>query len=269
MSTQMVRLESASEFKGLSLEQVRKAAPSVFAKHPSPKMSDRYAFVPTVDLLEPLLEKGFIITHASQRATRARDPNYTRHMLRLRLAEVKPVVGDVFPEVVITNSHDGQSRHILNGGLFRLVCSNGMVTGFAASTVSFKHRGDAEALFAQSMEAVENSAKLKPVIKQMIKHEMTDQQIALFANAAAQIAYEEPSFEPKLLLEVRREQDAGNTLWKVFSRVQENVTRGGVHFVSRASGRAFTTRGITHIGRTVDFNQRLWQLAEDQLKLAA
>ena len=266
MTTQMVRLEPAAQFSGLTLDQVRKSAPSIFAKHASPKMSERYAFIPTCDLIQPLLDKGFIITQAVQRATRARDPMYTRHMLRMRLDNCKPVVGDVFPEVVFTNSHDGQSKWQFHGGLFRLICSNGMVTGFAASFLSFVHRGLTEMIYAQAMEAVENSAKMKPVIKAMVKHQLTDHQMAVFAAEAAKIAYDEPmTFEPKLLLEARRVEDNGNTVWKVFNRIQENVTRGGVSFQSAASGRQFHTRGITHIGRTVDFNQRLWQLAEAQL----
>ena len=258
----MIRLETASQFAGLPLERVKAAAPSVFAEHASPKMSERYAFVSTAQMIEPLLAEGFVITHAVQRATRARNPMFTRHMLRMRQLDAKPLVGDVFPEVVLTNAHDGQSKWILHGGLFRLICLNGMVTSVVGSYMSVVHRGLAANLMEQAMEVVHATAGLKKTVKLMAKATLDDHHQALFANEAARIAYDESSFDPKLLLEVRRPEDRGDSVWKVFNRVQENVMRGGVNFQSRASGRQFSTRGLTHIGRTIEFNKQLWELAE-------
>lgn len=257
-----VRYDSAADFSGVNLDRVKKAAPSVFAKNASPKMSERYAFISTAEMIKPLLDEGFIITMAMQRATRARDPMFTRHMLRLRQSDVKPVVGDVFPEIVLTNAHDGQSRYIMHGGLFRLACSNGMVTTIIGSDLSIVHRGVPANLIEQAQEVIEQTRQLKKIVQTMNRKEMTEQQMAVFANQAAALAYDEPNFEPKLLLEQRRAEDKGNSVWKVFNRVQENVMRGGITFQSRASGRQFSTRGLSHIGRTIDFNKELWQLAE-------
>lgn len=257
-----------------ALAPYRKTCPSIFATHAAPKMSDRYAFVSTADLIAPLLGSGYTVTQASQRSTRSngRDPAFTRHIVRMRAPGAKPIVGDTFPEVVLTNSHDGQSRLQMHAGLFKLLCSNGLVVGLGPNvSTSFVHSGDRARILDGANEAVKLAASVGPLVQEMTKVKLTDKQMKRFAKEAAKIAYEEKEdrFDASLLLAARREGDADSTLWHVFNRVQENVIRGGVAFVSPTSGRTFTTRGITHIGRTTDFNLRLWDLAVDQLRKAA
>jgi hypothetical protein len=58
--------------------------------------------------------------------------------------------------------------------------------------------------------------------------------------------------------------DAGDDLWTVFNRVQENLLGGGL--VRRTeSGRLSRTRRITSIRQDVRLNSRLWDLAEEVL----
>ena len=65
--------------------------------------------------------------NASQRKSRkSQDSMFTKHMIRLRNGDVGKI-GDSIPEVVLTNSHDGRNAFTLHAGLFRMVCSNGLV----------------------------------------------------------------------------------------------------------------------------------------------
>ena len=107
----MSRFPSVTNPNGITLEEMRNY-PSVFATTAHPKMSDRYTFLSTADIIEPLLGEGYVCTHVVQRSTRQghRDPRFTRHLVRLRRLKDKPIVGDVFPEFQLENSHDGQSR---------------------------------------------------------------------------------------------------------------------------------------------------------------
>lgn len=258
----------------IELNDLRKKIPSIFAKAPSPKMSERYAFVSTYDLIQPLL-KTFDVTSAVQRATRkdGRNPEFTRHMLRLRQKGIKPLAGGSLPEVIITNSHDGQSRISLQAGLFRLVCSNGLVIPYfpgSGGYANFVHLGDRSRIIDAANNVVELARSLEAPLRQMIAVKLTDRQQATFAKKAAVAAYGEDfdSFDPKLLLAVRREEDKDPTVWNVYNRVQENITRGGIAFVRPSSGRTFTTRGVTHIGRTLDFNAALWGIAAGYAKAA-
>src|SRR4051794_12094622 len=114
----------------LSHDQIRRVAPSVFAETPWSNMSDRYGFVPTVAVLGMLAGEGFYPVRAAQSKTRIEGKSdFTKHMIRFRhLDYLKPSqVGQELPELVLTNSHDGTSGYQLAAGIFRLVCSNGMV----------------------------------------------------------------------------------------------------------------------------------------------
>ena len=61
---------------------------------------------------------------------------------------------------------------------------------------------------------------------------------------------------------VRRHEDDRGDLWTTFNRLQENTVRGGIEGLSR-SGRAATSRPLSDISRSVDYNAQLWQLAEE------
>jgi hypothetical protein len=255
-----------------TLESLREKCPSIFATRPSPKVSERYTFVSTADVIRPLLSEGWDITQAFQRRTRpgGRNPEFTRHLVRLRRADAKSMLGDVLPEVVISNSHDRQSRFFIAGGLFRLVCSNGLVIGFGGKSTSAKmiHLGDA----ARIREAIDQSLTIATAcgkqIEGMSKKKLSEKDQARFAAAAAKIAYDDQKFDPKLLLTSRRSEDEANDLWTVYNRIQENIVRGGVKY-DKNGDREITTRGITHIGRTLELNTALWDTAVQFLPKAA
>jgi Domain of unknown function (DUF932) len=265
----MSRFAPTTDPHGLTMEQLR-AYPALFATAPHPKMSKKYTFLSTADVIEPLLKRGYAVTHVAQRATRFghRDPRFTRHLVRLRRLKDKPIVGDVFPEVHISNSHDGQSRWILHGGLLRLACLNGM----AISTIEFKgvsliHRGELETLLKQIGEGVTQAAKAGEAVEKMSKIVLTEKKQLSFAHEAAKLVFDykygKLDFDTRVLLTPRREEDNKNDLWTVYNRVQENLIRGKVEIDRQTSSgtRHATTRGITHIRREVDVNIGLWQLA--------
>lgn len=263
-STTITRFPSVTNPTGLTKAQMA-TYPSIFAKAAHPKMSERYTFLSTADVLEPLLKEGYVVTHATQRATRHghRDPKFTRHLVRLRRVDDKPLVGDVFPEVQLSNSHDGQSRFQLFGSLLRLACLNGM----AFSTLEFKgvsifHKGALEPMLEQIREGVANAASAAKFVKAMAATKLSDSQMKSFARKAADLVWDTVDFDTAILLASRREADVGNDLWHTYNRVQENLVRGGIE-IQHTTGqqRAATTRGITHIRRELDLNLSLWQLA--------
>jgi hypothetical protein len=115
----------------LSRDQLYRQAPAIFAQAPVHSVSDRYGFVPTISVVDALQAEGWHPVRAQQ--TRVRDPerrDTTRDLVRFRQDPQRQitVVGDSVAELVLTNSHDRTAAYQLDLGLFRLVCSNGMVT---------------------------------------------------------------------------------------------------------------------------------------------
>ena len=112
-------------------------------------MSTRYTFIPTSQVVTALRKEGWQPVRAFESRVRDEEKKgYQKHMVRFRhvdaLAGDAPmVVGDTHPEMVLLNGHDGSSSYQIHAGLFRLVCSNGMVVADATiEKVCTRHSGD-------------------------------------------------------------------------------------------------------------------------------
>src|SRR5579864_73413 len=114
----------------LTLEEIGQRAPSALATRPFDAMSAKYGFVPTSGVIEAMIVAGFQPFSAVQSRTRVPGKgDFTKHMLRFRHEDVSQslAVGEVVPEVVLINSHYGSSAYKLIAGLYRLICSNGLM----------------------------------------------------------------------------------------------------------------------------------------------
>src|ERR1700749_5101652 len=89
----------------LSNDEIAEVAPSILAHSAHESRSDRYSYIPTVDVLDALRKEGFQPFMVCQ--TRVRDDGrraYTKHMLRLRHAN--QISGSEANEIILLNSHD-------------------------------------------------------------------------------------------------------------------------------------------------------------------
>ena len=140
----------------LTLDQIRAAAPSVFAERPwDGTRPDTYRFVPTHEVLELLQHQGFRVTRATQSESRIEGKRpFARHLLRLRHADfLGATASQEVPEIVLFNSHDRSSAYRLFTGVFRVVCGNGLVVQAADfGSFSIRHSGRRD-LFARIKEA--------------------------------------------------------------------------------------------------------------------
>ena len=125
----------------LSDDQIRRVAPSIFADAPHESRSERYSYIPTAAVLTELRKEGFQPFMVTQ--TRVRDEGkreHAKHMIRLRHAS--QINGAEANEIVLLNSHDGTSSYQMLAGMFRFVCSNGLVCGDTVADVRVPHKGD-------------------------------------------------------------------------------------------------------------------------------
>ncbi len=268
-------LRSASP---LTDEQIQRVAPSIFATAAHESRSARYTYIPTSDVLRGLRAEGFMPYMVAQ--SRSRDEGkreFTKHMLRLRRHIGDAVVGAEVPEVILVNSHDGSSGYQMIAGLFRFVCSNGMVTPVGtADEVRVRHSGNIVGRVIEgAYEVVREFDRVQASADSMKLVTMGEGDRLQFARAALVAKYGEtetgafPVTESQILLP-RRAADVGADLWRTFNVVQENLIRGGVS--SRTTnGRRNTTRAVTGIAQNVQLNRNLWTLADamKQLKAAA
>jgi len=245
----------------LSIETLQEVAPSVFATSPSPKMSDKYTFVPTIEVVENFDREGWKVYSAKQ----VGKGNYAQHELRLRNGEL-PQVGDSLIEAVIRNSHNGISSFSVSSGLYRLVCSNGLtVHTSVADAISVRHMN-----FDLGMvrEITDQFAERLPVIQRSVgKMESTflsEGQLVDFVNKSAMIRWEKgsiPKFKLEDFLRPERDGDVGNSVWKTFNVIQEKFVRGGMKYNSK-KGRVVSMRELKNFYNINKVNTGLWELAE-------
>lgn len=246
--------------------EILRTAPSVFAHHPWQQVSSKYGFVPTIEVVDMLRAEGFSVVRVNQSGTKTvgRAP-FSQHMVRLRhQSYLTPDVGDEVPEIVLVNSHDGNCSYRFMAGIFRLVCSNGLVVGTGDfGRLTIRHVGG-EDFYKQVVRVSRQLAEQTPAIMGRIDRwkqiELTRPQQEAFAAAAMELR-PSTSLEPCQLLTHRRMADNKPDLWTVTNRLQESLIRGGL-YTRTASGRRTVTRPIKSVDGDVRLNQALWTLAE-------
>jgi len=263
-------LRSASP---LSDDQIRAVVPSIFAIDKHDSRSERYTYIPTIDVLNGLRHEGFQPFMVCQ--TRVRDDGkreHTKHMIRLRHA------GDISSaeanEIILLNSHDGSSSYQMLSGLFRFVCQNGMVCGETLGDVRVPHKGNiVQNVINGAFDVLDGFDLIREQKEGMQALTLNRDEQTAFAHAALSLRYDPtddtpPPITETQLLTSRRFEDRSDDLWTVFNKLQENLTRGGLHGRSR-SGRVMSTRAVTGIDQNVKLNRALWVLADAMRRLKA
>jgi hypothetical protein len=274
-STYVIRSETP-----LAEDQMRLAAPSIFAMGKHVSRSDRYTYIPTIEVLRGLRKEGFEPFMVAQSKSRIEGKtDFTKHMIRMRhAAQVK--ARPEMNEIILINSHDGASSYQMLAGLFRFVCCNGLVVGEVVEDIRIPHKGNIQGEVIEGafrvldeFEAVEEHTEAMKALQLQPPEQMA------FATSALALRFGEHAVEEtgghrpapvtaRQLIEARRPEDIGNSLWSTFQRVQENVIRGGQSGRS-VQGRRLQTRPVGSIDRGVSLNRALWMLAEEMRRLKA
>ena len=262
----------------LSDDRLRQVAPSIFATEAHESRSDRFAPVPTIDVLNGLRREGFEAVMAGQ--SKSRDPgrrDFTKHMLRLRhRSEDALVVGSEVFEVVLINANDGTSAYKMMPGVFRLVCLNGLMCGDTYDEVKVRHSGNAiDEVIEGAFRVLDERAKVTGQVGAFKSIAMSPEERVVMADAAHLLRFpdrdEKPiGVKPLQLLDARRVDDQTRDLWTTMNVLQENMIRGGQSgWVRDANNRKRrqSTREINGIDQNRILNRALWTLTEKMAEL--
>ena len=242
---------------------------AIDAAHAASTTSSKYGFVSSRAIIDNLTTLGFtprqIQIHKVRKDERQ---GFQKHIVRMQHSDLMPKVGDSFPEIVLINSHDGSCRYRMMLGMFRLICTNGMVSGNIEDEINFTHRiANVDKIQDGAMQLVNRASRMSEVMQMMSGRQLDITERRSFVENALQLRYNKPSGDATnedysdwnqridAINKPRRYEDSANNLWVVFNRVQENLTQG-------VRGGA---RRITSPSSDLNVNRELWNLAENLL----
>ena len=260
-----------TNFKATALDEdtLHRQAPSIFATGPMLGLSRRYTFVPTAQIVSELRAHDWVPVEVEEQRIRSEvRRGFQKHLLRFRRAEQMETLDEWNVELVLVNSHDAGCAYQLHAGIYRRICSNGLVCSDGSFTaIRFRHTGLLGGEIVQaSMRVVEFMPKVGELVQRFRERQLDARESLTFAQHALLLRYPslaEAPVEPDTLLKVRRPEDEGTDVWTTTNKVAENLTRGGVSDWHRDKhNRLRSVRALRGIDSKVSLNKDLWSLAE-------
>ena len=256
----------------LTKDQIKESSPLVFADAPTnPDVSSKYLFVNTETIIDDLEKLGWLPVQAAQRKSRkAEGTIFSKHMIAFQNPNIKITSSDgddAYPRILLTNSHDGMQAFKFSVGIFRLVCSNGLVVADEQfSDFKIKHKGytfaELRNVVRQAVEDLPNRVQVMNDMKNRILTEEEKRKMALDAMliraGVKELQYDEETIDE--ILEPKRSEDKGDSLWAIFNVVQEKITKGDFH-AALTGAKVRKVRAIKSFERDLEVNKQLFKLA--------
>jgi len=263
----------------LTKEQLKEQAPLVFADAPTnPDVSKKYLFVNTETIIDDLDKLGWKPVEAAQRKSIKEEGTiFSKHMVAFQNPDIKITSGDgddAYPRILLTNSHDGMQAFKFSVGIFRMVCSNGLVIADEKfSDFKIKHKGytfgELRKVVKQAVNDLPNKVQIMNDMKNRIlspeeKHKLALDAMLIRANVkpgseqAEAFNYDDETIVD--ILDPRREADKGDDLWRVFNVVQEKITQGDFH-AALTGAKVRKVRKIKSFEKDMKVNKELFKLA--------
>jgi len=250
----------------LSNEQLMNQAPALFTEEAHSDVSDKYYFIPTINVIDEIKANNWYPVSVSEASVRDMGKNgYQQHLVRFRHFDDLLHPQDNAVELLLFNSHDRTKSFSISAGIYRFVCSNGLVIADSVfESYKIKHLGDRE---NDVTTAVKSITDIKPKLMQKVQHlesiELTQLEQESFARSSIPLRFDKHlEVEAKDLLVPHRDADTKDDLYTVLNVIQENLLRGNISGTNKDTGRRFTSKEIKSISKDVEVNQGLWDIAE-------
>lgn len=245
----------------------------VFATAPAARLTDRYGFIPTNELVAAFEREDWVVTEASTKRVRKPERDgLQRHLLRFAHRSQLETNRTERIETVLLNSHDGTSSLQLGAGVFRFACANGIIV--ADSTVATvrlgHHKLDMDTVLNSAHAILGQAEVVAGTIDQWKARKVSVDEAVNLGKVGLELRWgsreEAPVDAFQVAMHCRRNDDADMNLWNVFNRVQENVLRSGLKAIRMQPSRnqlMRSPRSLRALDATVKINRGLWDAAAE------
>ena len=246
--------------------EIRQLASSIFTTQGAPGTSDKYAHISTEKIIDDMQVLGWGVVDAKQVKAR-KGEGYQKHLVVFRNNDIQITAEDgdnVFPQILLTNSHDGKNAFTFTAGLFRMVCENGLVVSSREfENMKIRHYGYS---FEELQDTIKAMVEKLPLTVESLNKfrqvELSQEQALDFAKKALEVRLgdlDNIQIDFQDLLTPTRSEDRGNDLWSVYNVIQEKVIHGMFNYKYGVKSRK--ARKIKNFKQDLVINERLYDLA--------
>jgi len=249
-------------------KEIKNRAKSIFTETGAPNVSEKYAHISTEKIIDDMALLGWGVVDAKEVKAR-KDIGFQKHLVVFRNNDIQITSEDgdnVFPQILLTNSHDGKNAFTFTAGLFRLVCENGLVVSSREfENMKIRHYGYT---FEELQETIKTMVEKLPLTVESLNKfrsiELGQDQMLDFAKKALETRFTEDELENiKIdltdLLTPTRKEDNGSDLWSVYNVVQEKLVHGMFNY--QYGNKSRKARKIKNFNKDLELNEKLYDLA--------
>jgi hypothetical protein len=238
-------------------------APSLTKEYrDSQLITSKDGYIDTRDVIQDLQKQGWKINGVCENRNKG-DRKVDSHYVKLAHPDLtmKNDKGqtECLSNVYVNNSCSGNKPIGIEFGLYRLVCSNGAVSFQGSEIGKISHDNKGTKHYPLVLGKINELAQYTMNAFDSFKNkELTSKQIYSLAADALDLRFKGKNFNVEQLLTVHRPEDEGNSLWTVFNRIQENLTKSNM--LVDLNGRLLS--GTSSVKQDIKVNQELFQLVE-------
>lgn len=192
--------------------------------------SDRYNVINPSAVGQAMNSQGLALqTLSTGRARHADKADFQRTLARYR----GPEIGNgIYLDIIHDSKKLGRGCDELLLGIYRVVCTNGLITGKSFSNVRIRHSGDTYEQLNNGIAALlAQKDTLAATIERMQNTKLSLEQVNALIDAAIKLVVPEKAFNVRNSLnKIRRQEDKNNDAWSIFNVVQENTVQGKVSY---------------------------------------
>jgi len=252
----------------LTASEIKEKASSIFTTTSAPGTSQKYSHISTKQIIDDMEELGWGVVDAKQVRAR-KGEGFQKHLVVFRNNDlfIEGADGDnVFPQILLTNSHDGKNAFTFTAGLFRMICENGLVISSQNfEKMKIRHMGYS---FEELQNTIKSIVESLPLTVESLNNfrsvELGQEQMLDFAKKALSTRFTDEEINNieidfNDLLTPTRPEDKGSDLWSVYNVVQEKLTHGLFNYKYGVKVRK--ARKIKNFNKDLELNEKLYGLA--------
>ncbi len=269
--------------KFLTEDEIKERCPLAFRENPTnPKVSEKYVQANTATVINDMAKLGWYVVDAKQKGKRKNSSGIQSfHMVSFQNPDIKVMENnevEAFPRIILTNSHDGMNSFKFMIGLYRLVCSNGLIVAdetFEELTIRHINYNfnDLRHLVAKTVEAlpqyIETVNKMKATqLSKEQKYDFALKMLKLRKNVPEDVQLTVSESTLQDVLTPVRTADEGDSVWNVFNVLQEKMIKGGSMVESGKNNKLRKMRPVKSFVRDLNVNYSMYQTAMTYLDAA-